>query len=114
MVPRPVLTLCGARRSAREALRSCLPNALRDRTFASVLAEDEGARRWLQQLLHALWDPGTQGRPPVSGAGGSVTSEVATATSGAMGHPQGHAQAQAAVAAQMQQMGAHGMFPPKQ
>ncbi|CAI0379401.1 unnamed protein product [Linum tenue] len=37
---------------ACDALRSCLPERLRDATFNSCLHEDPTTRRWLQQLLH--------------------------------------------------------------
>ncbi|XP_050220031.1 uncharacterized protein LOC126670364 isoform X2 [Mercurialis annua] len=37
---------------ACDALRSCLPDMLRDNTFNSCLREDPTTRRWLQQLLH--------------------------------------------------------------
>ncbi|PON41197.1 Clathrin, heavy chain [Parasponia andersonii] len=37
---------------ACEALRSCLPDMLRDATFSSCLREDPTTRRWLQQLIH--------------------------------------------------------------
>ncbi|CAN4117808.1 unnamed protein product [Withania somnifera] len=37
---------------ACDALRSCLPDMLRDTTFSSCLREDPTTRRWLQQLLH--------------------------------------------------------------
>lgn len=37
---------------ACDALRSCLPDMLRDATFNSCLREDPTTRRWLQQLLH--------------------------------------------------------------
>ncbi|KAK8649726.1 hypothetical protein V6N13_139389 [Hibiscus sabdariffa] len=37
---------------ACDALRSCLPDMLRDATFSSCLREDQTTRRWLQQLLH--------------------------------------------------------------
>ncbi|PON68207.1 Rcd1/Caf [Parasponia andersonii] len=37
---------------ACDALRSCLPDMLRDATFSSCLREDPTTRRWLQQLLH--------------------------------------------------------------
>ncbi|KHG04254.1 Cell differentiation RCD1 [Gossypium arboreum] len=37
---------------ACDALRSCLPDMLRDVTFSSCLREDQTTRRWLQQLLH--------------------------------------------------------------
>ncbi|XP_060960518.1 uncharacterized protein LOC115722515 isoform X3 [Cannabis sativa] len=37
---------------ACDALRSCLPDMLRDATFSGCLREDPTTRRWLQQLLH--------------------------------------------------------------
>ncbi|RDY05432.1 CCR4-NOT transcription complex subunit 9, partial [Mucuna pruriens] len=40
--------------SACEALRTCLPDILRDATFSGCLREDPTARRWLQQLLHNI------------------------------------------------------------
>uniref|UniRef100_A0A7S2V242 Cell differentiation protein rcd1 n=1 Tax=Fibrocapsa japonica TaxID=94617 RepID=A0A7S2V242_9STRA len=36
---------------AREALRQCLPEGLRDSTFTGVLKDDVTVRRWLAQLL---------------------------------------------------------------
>jgi CCR4-NOT transcription complex subunit 9 len=36
---------------AREALRQCLPDALRDSTFTTVLKDDVSVKRWLTQLL---------------------------------------------------------------
>lgn len=39
---------------AREALRQCLPEALKDTTFAVCLKDDNVTRRWLQQLLNTL------------------------------------------------------------
>ncbi|CAM9719748.1 unnamed protein product [Ascophyllum nodosum] len=36
---------------AREALRQCLPDALRDSTFTAVLKDDVSVKRWLTQLL---------------------------------------------------------------
>jgi CCR4-NOT transcription complex subunit 9 len=40
--------------SAREALRTCLPESLRDQTFANTLKDDHTTKRWLQQLLYNL------------------------------------------------------------
>ncbi|XP_055808987.1 uncharacterized protein LOC129877500 [Solanum dulcamara] len=37
---------------ACNALRICLPNLLRDKTFSSCLREDPTTRSWLEQLLH--------------------------------------------------------------
>ena len=36
---------------AREALRQCLPDALRDSTFSNALKDDPTTKRWLTQLL---------------------------------------------------------------
>ncbi|GKC84539.1 armadillo-type fold protein [Tanacetum coccineum] len=52
-------------RRACDALRSCLPDMLRDATFSSCLraSEDPTTRRWLQQLVHNVQGPrvGLQG-----------------------------------------------------
>uniref|UniRef100_A0A803LY40 Uncharacterized protein n=1 Tax=Chenopodium quinoa TaxID=63459 RepID=A0A803LY40_CHEQI len=42
---------------ACDALRSCLPDMLRDATFASCLREDPTTRKWLQQLLLNVGGP---------------------------------------------------------
>jgi CCR4-NOT transcription complex subunit 9 len=42
---------------AREALRQCLPDPLKDTTFASSLKDDQVTRRWLQTLLVNLGLP---------------------------------------------------------
>merc|ERR1712174_3530 len=39
---------------AREALRQCLPDALRDETFHGVLRDDVTVKKWLAQLLTVL------------------------------------------------------------
>ena len=39
---------------AREALRQCLPDALRDQTFANVVRSEESVQRWLVLLLKNL------------------------------------------------------------
>ncbi|KAI4465471.1 hypothetical protein MML48_3g00013070 [Holotrichia oblita] len=44
---------------AREALRQCLPDQLRDQTFAPCLQEDKSTNHWLSQLLQNLDTPGT-------------------------------------------------------
>ena len=36
---------------AREALRQCLPDSLRDKTFGNALKDDVTVNRWLTQLL---------------------------------------------------------------
>lgn len=53
---------------AREALRQCLPEPLRDATFSPVLRDDAATKRCLAQLLLALSD---QADPnPMSGYSG--------------------------------------------
>lgn len=39
---------------AREALRQCLPEPLRDSTFQQCLMDDPSTKRWLANLLHNL------------------------------------------------------------
>jgi len=39
---------------AREALRQCLPDQLKDNTFANCLKEDKSTKHWLGQLLKNL------------------------------------------------------------
>ncbi|KAL8098669.1 uncharacterized protein LOC141684774 isoform X2 [Apium graveolens] len=51
---------------ACDALRSCLPDMLRDSTFSSCLREDPTTRRWLQQLLINVQGP----RVTLQGGGG--------------------------------------------
>eukprot|EP00274_Cyanoptyche_gloeocystis_P001818 CAMPEP_0196664810 /NCGR_PEP_ID=MMETSP1086-20130531/58483_1 /TAXON_ID=77921 /ORGANISM="Cyanoptyche gloeocystis , Strain SAG4.97" /LENGTH=301 /DNA_ID=CAMNT_0042001267 /DNA_START=13 /DNA_END=918 /DNA_ORIENTATION=+ len=45
---------------AREALRQCLPEGLRDQTFQSALKDDPTTKRWLTTLLFNLGDPNAQ------------------------------------------------------
>ncbi|KAF7285228.1 hypothetical protein GWI33_011550 [Rhynchophorus ferrugineus] len=42
---------------AREALRQCLPDHLKDSTFNVCLQEDKSTKHWLQQLLKNLESP---------------------------------------------------------
>lgn len=44
---------------AREALRQCLPDQLRENTFAACLQEDKSTNHWLSQLLNNLETPAT-------------------------------------------------------
>ncbi|KAI5369157.1 Putative CCR4-NOT transcription complex subunit 9, armadillo-like helical [Septoria linicola] len=53
---------------AREALRQCLPEPLRDATFSPVLRDDAATKRCLAQLLLALSDQGAE--PTVTGSYG--------------------------------------------
>lgn len=49
-----LLTLRLGSRRAREALRQCLPDQLKDTTFAQVLKDDTTTKRWLAQLVKNL------------------------------------------------------------
>jgi CCR4-NOT transcription complex subunit 9 len=49
---------------AREALRTCLPEPLRDATFSSVLRDDAATKRCLSQLLINLSDGTVESVPP--------------------------------------------------
>lgn len=42
---------------AREALRQCLPDQLKDGTFSNCLKDDASTKRWLSQLMKNLQDP---------------------------------------------------------
>lgn len=57
---RDEMLICGSSLSdnprAREALRQCLPEPLRDATFSSVLRDDAATKRCLAQLLINLSD----------------------------------------------------------
>ena len=46
---------------AREALRQCLPDALRDSTFAAILKDDPTTTRWLAQLVYVI-SPGGEAK----------------------------------------------------
>lgn len=41
---------------ARDALRQCLPDPLRDETFAECLRDDQTTKKWLQQLNFVVSD----------------------------------------------------------
>lgn len=43
---------------AREALRQCLPDQLRDATFTACLQEDKSTKHWLTLLIKNL-EPGS-------------------------------------------------------
>jgi CCR4-NOT transcription complex subunit 9 len=54
---------------AREALRQCLPEPLRDATFSPVLRDDAATKRCLAQLLLALSDQADPGMAGVASYG---------------------------------------------
>lgn len=53
LYPRPT-RVCSFPCRAREALRQCLPDQLKDTTFAQVLKDDATTKRWLTQLVKNL------------------------------------------------------------
>ncbi|CAI5534609.1 unnamed protein product, partial [Closterium sp. Naga37s-1] len=55
---------------AGEALRTCLPDLLRDATFSACLRDDVTTRRWLAQLLINVGPPLHQGGGGGAGGGG--------------------------------------------
>lgn len=50
-------------RRAREALRQCLPDQLRDSTFSTCLQEDKSTKHWLTLLIKNL-EPGSLAQDP--------------------------------------------------
>ena len=54
--------------SAKEALRQCLPEALRNHTFDEALKEDATTSRWLAQLLYNISTDASVGAGAVQGA----------------------------------------------
>lgn len=48
---------------AREALRQCLPNTLRDNSFMQCLKDDLTTKKWLTTLLHNIGNPDDTGMP---------------------------------------------------
>lgn len=57
------LNVCVLVHSAREALRQCLPDQLKDNTFANCLKEDNSTKKWLVQLVKNLETPGLPSGP---------------------------------------------------
>jgi len=57
---------------AREALRQCLPDQLKDATFVNCLKDDNSTKRWLAQLLKNLEPTGIMA--PTSGVSSIVMS----------------------------------------
>ena len=67
--------------SAREALRQCLPEALTDMSFGSVIRSEEAVQRWLAHLLKNLAAPPAPTPPPAPSTDkSSSSSSVASLT----------------------------------
>jgi CCR4-NOT transcription complex subunit 9 len=56
---------------AKEALRSCLPDQLRDSTFSTCLKDDASTKKWLAQLIKNL-EPFVQ----ITSTGGMNTNQI--------------------------------------
>lgn len=69
---------------AREALRSCLPEILRDPSFAANLPNEDSVQKWLNALLKNIGDSsgssGTSGGGVASGSGGGTGSSAGGGT----------------------------------
>ena len=66
---------------ARDALRQCLPDALRDQTLANVFRSEESVQRWHLQMLKNLsttggTDVGSSGLASGGGGSGGVSSQL--------------------------------------
>lgn len=68
---------------AREALRSCLPDQLKDNMFANTLKDDSTTKKWLSQLLQnlGLTSPNTAPQPVESGEALPTTASSTATTS---------------------------------
>lgn len=64
---------------AREALRTCLPEQLKDATFAVILKDDSTTKKWLSQLLQNLGLESQLITTTTSGGGGGGGVALTTA-----------------------------------
>ena len=64
---------------ARDALRQCIPDALKDPNFATAQIQEESVQRWFALLLKNL-EPGNNApSPPISSTGTAQTPAATTA-----------------------------------
>eukprot|EP00605_Chrysophyceae_sp_TOSAG23-4_P003034 GSChrysophyteH1.ASY1.ANO1.3339.1 assembled CDS len=71
---------------ARDALKSSLPEALRDQSFANVLRSEDVVQRWLQHLLKNLNEGMSDGVSPGAGSTKNpLMEQTGTETSGPVG-----------------------------
>jgi CCR4-NOT transcription complex subunit 9 len=61
---------------ARDALRQCLPDALRDQTFAAVLRSEESVQRWLALLLKNISEQGAPVSPLIAPSANSTAARA--------------------------------------
>lgn len=69
---------------ARDALRQCLPDELRDSTFAATLKADPSVLKWLQQLLRLVF-PDIMPSMPSGATPGGATGGPMTGPAGGLG-----------------------------
>lgn len=67
---------------AREALRQCLPDALKDQTFAAAIQTEDAVQRWLTLLIKNLNDPAAPAATPTAAAPAATAGAAATAAAG--------------------------------
>ena len=72
---------------ACEALCQCLPDQLKDDTFAECLKEDKSTKHWLTQLLKNLdnMTAGSNSQPQQAAGGGNLTGAPGAAVAAAVG-----------------------------
>lgn len=63
---------------AREALRTCLPEQLKDSTFVVTLKDDSTTKKWLSQLLQNLGIDSQVATLTTATSGGTATTTAAT------------------------------------
>lgn len=68
---------------AREALRQCLPDALKDQTFAAAIQTEDAVQRWLALLIKNLNDPSAPSIAAAPAGSASTTSAGTAAQAGA-------------------------------
>ena len=70
---------------AREALRTCLPEQLKENIFANTLKDDSTTKKWLSQLLQNLGvsNSSTTAPQPVESGEAQPTVSIAAATTSA-------------------------------
>jgi CCR4-NOT transcription complex subunit 9 len=83
---------------ARDALRQCLPEPLKDQTFAAAINSEESVQRWLSLLIKNLSEPSSNGGvalgaavtpgggPPAQVAGIAVAGAKPVGSTGAFGY----------------------------
>lgn len=69
---------------AKDALKQCLPDALKDQTFASTIIAEESVQRWLALLLKNLGiEPSASTSAPVASPAGSLAPGMTPPSTGA-------------------------------